>query len=145
MGLDMYLRANRTMWDVKEEQQEDFIKLFPDIPQGVTIDSIKIEVGYWRKSNQIHRWFVTNVQQEVDDCGYYIVDRHDLTELKNLCTRVLEDHALASELLPTTSGFFFGNTEYEKWYYDELAHTVDILDKALGLSPHWEFEYHSSW
>ena len=48
------------------------------------------EVGYWRKANQIHNWFVENVQDGVDDCGYHNeVTKEDLEELLNICEIVL--------------------------------------------------------
>ena len=33
---------------------------------GVNVD---VTCAYWRKANQIHAWFVDNVQQGNDDCG----------------------------------------------------------------------------
>jgi len=97
------------------------------------------------KTNQIHMWFVNNVQKENDDCGTYEVTQHDLLTLRNDCVRVLEDNSLAAKLLPTSAGFFFGSTEYEDYYFDTLKDTIEILDKALALSPQWEIEYRSSW
>jgi hypothetical protein len=58
--------------------------------------------------------------------------------------RVLNS-ALAEELLPTASGFFFGSTEYNEWYIDDLKNTIEQLDKCLALPDDVEFEYHSSW
>jgi hypothetical protein len=46
-------------------------------------------VGYWRKANQVHRWFVENVQDGVDDCGRYEVTRDQLEELRTKCILVL--------------------------------------------------------
>jgi hypothetical protein len=56
--------------------------------------------------------------------------------------------AIAEELLPTTSGFFFGGTQYDDWYLEGLRYTKDILYKVLtDLIPNkgWKFEYSSSW
>lgn len=47
------------------------------------------EVGYWRKANQIHAWFVDNVQNKIDDCGYYEVSKESLKELYDACQRIL--------------------------------------------------------
>lgn len=48
------------------------------------------QVGYWRKSNEIHNWFVENVQDGVDDCCYHDeVTRETLEELLDICKRVL--------------------------------------------------------
>jgi hypothetical protein len=51
----------------------------------------------------------------------------------------------AGELLPTTSGFFFGGTEYDKYYMEDIKNTIKIIEKCLKLPEAWEFEYHSSW
>ena len=47
--------------------------------------SIIEEVGYWRKANAIHKWFVDNVQDGEDNCGYYKVAPEQLEELLNIC------------------------------------------------------------
>ena len=50
------------------------------------------------------------------------------------------------ELLPTTSGFFFGDTNYSEYYFDDLKYTVEQIDKLLtDQYKSWDFEYHSSW
>lgn len=49
------------------------------------------EIGYWRKANQIHNWFVENVQDGVDDCDYHNeVTKEDLEELLYICQRVID-------------------------------------------------------
>ncbi len=49
-------------------------------------------------------------------------------------------------LLPTTSGCFFGSTEYDSYYLDDIKNTKEVLDKVLSLDTKgWDFEYHSSW
>ena len=60
----------------------DVDKLFP-------MYDVFEQVGYWRKANAIHRWFVQNVQAGVDDCGTYVVTREQLEQLKATCERVL--------------------------------------------------------
>ena len=52
---------------------------------------------------------------------------------------------LASELLPRQSGFFFGGTDYDQYYWQGLIDTVKIVDRCLELPNEWEFQYHSSW
>lgn len=49
------------------------------------------QVGYWRKSNQIHNWFVNHVQNGEDDCEYHNeCTREILEELLDTCKTVLE-------------------------------------------------------
>jgi len=102
------------------------------------------EAGYWRKQNQIHRWFVENVQKGVDNCGEYYVDIDDLKTLLDLCEKVKADHSLAEELLPSASGFFFGGTEYDEWYFNGIDNTIEILKEALE-DERGDYYYSSSW
>lgn len=124
---------------------------------------IKEEVGYWRKANHIHKWFVEHIQDGEDDCDYHReVREEDLVELLEICNTVLEsckmvsgmicngyeykdgerkpimepgkyieDSSVAEELLPTTSGFFFGGTAYDEWYVDDIISTINIITRVL--------------
>ena len=145
MGLDMYLTARRFNWGEAEAELNQAVREVYQLPEGFPVYDVRIEVGHWRKANQIHMWVVNNVQKENDDCGTYVVTQHDLLTLRNDCVRVLEDNSLAAKLLPTSAGFFFGSTEYEDYYFDTLKDTIEILDKAIALPPQWEIEYRSSW
>lgn len=49
----------------------------------------------WRKANQIHNWFVENIQDGKDDCGCYEVTKEQLETLLELCMKV----KLASKLV----------------------------------------------
>jgi hypothetical protein len=149
----MYLNASRYLSDFDEadvEKKEAMLKLFPELEVYLEKDKNPVremvaEIGYWRKANAIHNWFVQNVQDGEDDCKRYFVNREELEKLKGLCQQVLADNSLAEELLPPTSGFFFGSTEIDEYYIDDLQKTVAIIDKALALPNNWEFEYQSSW
>jgi len=68
-----------------------------------------------------------------------------LLELQDVCNQVLADVTLASSLLPTQGGFFFGNLEYDEWYMENLEITLQNIQKALSLPEEWDIEYQSSW
>jgi hypothetical protein len=151
MGLDMYLYkrsyVSQGEW-IKEEHREvvSVIKGGKDHP---TIKSERVkyiiqEIGYWRKANAIHKWLVDNVQKGNDDCKEYVVFPNQLQKLKGLCLEIIEDGNKAPELLPTTNGFFFGGTEYDEYYFDDLHETVKIIDEALS-DPDGDYYYSSSW
>ena len=90
------------------------------------------EVAYWRKANEIHRWFVDNVQNGEDDCDVHReLTRSDLETLRDLAHEVLCDPDKAEDLLPTQSGFFFGGTEYDEFYIEDLQETIKQIDKIL--------------
>jgi hypothetical protein len=139
MGLDMYLYARKHFW-----RDEDKPKV-NDIPEGYEPWSVDVKVLYWRKANAIHQWFVDNVQDGIDNCQEYYVRREQLESLRNLCIEVL-DGAPPEDRLPTKSGFFFGSTEYDQGYRDDLHQTVIGIDRALtDFNDEWEFRYSSSW
>lgn len=154
MGLDMYLNkrvfigANYEYRKVKGNinitMGED------DTPININFNklySTEEEIGYWRKANHIHNWFVENVQSGNDDCDTYSVSLEDLKELLNVCNKILEDSSLAEELLPRTQGFFFGSIEYDEYYYDSIRYTISVLKEAIeGFIPGiTTYYYRSSW
>lgn len=153
MGLDMYLSRKSFIMPNKEYVKPEYRSTVTLTRNGVTKTLDKItyiveEVMYWRKANAIHNWFVNKVQKGNDDCGEYVVTTEQLTELRDLCAIILadKDNKVASELLPTQSGFFFGGTDYDDWYYQDLTNTMTILDKVLAEStPHDTYYYSASW
>lgn len=150
MGLDMYM--------IKRKRQSE-------------------DVAYWRKANAIHNWLVQNVQYGEDNCYPHEVSKEKLEKLKATCEKVLEsllkggthlekvkigfdkngdiydwvevfnNTELAKELLPTTDGFFFGSTTYDKWYKEDLEKTIEQIDSILKSTDFDTelIEYLSSW
>ena len=196
MGLDMYLRTRKKDWQEKIprnvlsesgayiDDSERFIKqLGTDrvldlilnryifVWQDATISHVGLEltkeVGYWRKANAIHNWFVENVQDGEDDCGYYVVTKEQLKALQGLCEKVCEslddndmmtttnedgfqidvynNTELANDLLPTIGGFFFGGKKYDKYYKEDLLDTIKICNDCQYIPDDMEILYHSSW
>ncbi len=59
---------------------------------------------------------------------------------------VITDAQIAETVLPTASGFFFGSTDYDEGYRDDLQHTSTVIGELLaegGISG--DFYYHASW
>lgn len=158
MGLDMYLYAERYLsrsdWGAKDsrtaKEAEDATKIINQVGFPVVGDYqgvyVKAQVAYWRKANAIHKWFVDKVQNGKDECEPHRVSREKLTELRDTCQRVYDHHELAEELLPPQSGFFFGSTELDQWYFDDLARTIEQIDRVLDSVPEdADLIYQSSW
>jgi hypothetical protein len=160
MGLDMYLSAktyvnkhnykNSTeeFQPVVTEKFKQLVELFPELDNpdiyGFEVSRV---VGYWRKANAIHNWFVENVQKGEDNCQSYWVSTDDLEELRNICKQVLTDRSQADTLLPSQSGFFFGSTDYDEWYFSDLENTVTIINNLLDDDTFkcYDFYYQASW
>ena len=149
MGLDMSLTRKEYVkdWDHTPEEKRKNIEVFMNGKKIDTrkLDYLEFEVIDWRKDNHIHKWFVDNCQDGVDDCSRAFVPTDKLKELMDLCNYVLKDKEKAEELLPTQDGFFFGSTEYDQYYFDSLHETADAIQKALREHPDDEYIYQSSW
>lgn len=88
MGLDMYLSKKHYIGN-KWKEPKDQVKLGLPFIKDERLSEITEQVGYWRKANQIHKWFVDNVQDGQDDCKEYYVSREKLEELLKVVTEVL--------------------------------------------------------
>lgn len=159
MGLDMYL-SKRTYvknWDHMQPEDRHQVSVTRN---GAAVAHIKPErvsyvieeVAYWRKANAIHDWFVKNCQDGVDECQESYVSREQLEELLDVITGILdapkgpERDKLAGETLPPTAGFFFGSTEIDDWYYEDLEFTKNTLTEILAEPDEGDgFIYQSSW
>lgn len=149
MGLDMYLNKKTYVqyWEHNGDNNYEVTVTKAGQPAGIDGRKVKYvieEAGYWRKQNNIHRWFVENVQDGVDNCGEYYVSAEKLRELLALCKAVQNQPAVAEALLPTASGFFFGGTEYDEWYMQGIDYTIQTLNEALA-DKNGEYYYSSSW
>lgn len=69
--------------------------------------SIIEEVGYWRKANAIHKWFVDNIQDGKNDCDYYEVAPEQLEELLNICKLIKQQSVMKKGKI--TVGYRFEN------------------------------------
>lgn len=152
----MYLNKKTYVQQWDHQSPED--KFHVTVKKGSTIYKgikptrvtyIVEQVGYWRKSNHIHQWFVDNCQNGEDDCRESYVPHDKLKELLNTCKEVLTAHNAEKSafLLPTQSGFFFGSTDYDQYYYEDTAETVRMLTDILTEDPggDGEYYYQSSW
>ena len=157
MGLDMYLKASKYVSGFEHSDKEEVSK-FNKIVKAIGLNkkniaakycpglTVEVNIGYWRKANAIHKWFVDKVQNGVDECQRSYVSREQLKELLILCNKVLNNSNDASASLPTQSGVFFGGLEYDDGYIDDMKNTIEIINNALSDKfDGYEFYYRSSW
>jgi hypothetical protein len=189
MGLDQYLKRGKRIKGLISKDYERADNAVSDIPIGkfttvreaikgrskeifnelndvVHIEgkysnwySIFEEVGYWRKANAIHNFFVQECQKGIDECQLSIVKKSHLQDLLKRCERamslkdiylndgVIENGEGLETFLPTRSGFFFGGTEFDEWYFNDIEQTIELITKVLEET---DFErqvifYRSSW
>ena len=154
MGLDQYLYATKYVssaeWRPEEVRAEfDSLVASMDAEKMVAKADIKsaviqFRVGYWRKANQIHGWFVDNVQGGEDDCREYGVSRDQLQQLLQLCKEAVRTKN--ANLLSPREGFFFGSSEVDQYYWGDISETIDLISYVLKNTPDdYNFLYQSSW
>ena len=224
MGLDSYLYAEKYVSNYDHSSVQDK-ELYNKVAEAVGLTdfnstcyggnsvTVRLPLAYWRKANQIHKFFV-DLTGEEDNCQDIEVSREDLETLLSKCKQILtgSDESLSeidtrrlesveelngrisvlqeklpesndserlnrilgelesskeaiaalvkrtgtssvdpSQILPTQGGFFFGSTDYDEYYYSDLEHTVQVLEKILnhpGIPKDdysWSFIYRASW
>ncbi len=175
MGLDMYLHGKLSISTYElepdatpeNEFQKQLVKdaqLIKDLKPLVAdkcafanhfkVNEICFNLAQWRKANQIHSWFVREIQENQDDCGEYYVGKEYLEELLTLCNEVLanwENKEKVLELLPPVDGFFFGSTDIDDYYKEDIEYTKETLTKVFKAQKEtndgcwFSYYYSSSW
>jgi len=166
MGLDMYMYIKKGVYEdpdkVKERVFDPELEVFENNlrARGCCLGkTTTFEIGYWRKANAIHNWIVNNCADGVDECQMIYIPLEKAEELRDVCNQVLADHSKAPELLPTTDGFFFGDTDYDDWYFNKVQYTADLLtmiilwmkerekkvEEGTGDGAWYEIYYQASW
>lgn len=106
------------------------------------------EIGYFRKVNFLVKFFKKK-GFDVPNQIPLVIKREDAEELLSKCEEVLKDHSKGPELLPTMSGFFFGSTDYDDYYYDDVEAVRDyVKDKLLpefDTLKEGEYIYFETW
>jgi hypothetical protein len=166
MGLDMYLNVSERISSHDFNRVDNQVS-YTDNPRytnviaaaGIkvkdnTASSVSVEwtAIYWRKSNQIHAWFVDTLAGGEDTCQRIPVTRENLVALHNRCGVLLDTKSteLALELLPPSSGFFFGSTTIDEWYWQDIEQThkelTELLDEITEQNA-WDYDiwYQASW
>ena len=137
----------------------------------------KDELIYWRKSNQIHKYFC-DYGEEIEEQREYIISKKNIEDLLSLCKEIKEkvilkegkiqigqrltengwepilgdgkyisNPEICEELLPTTSGFFFGSTDYDEYYLNDIEYTknkIELILKTLDFDK-YDLVYLASW
>ena len=140
MGLDMYLIKRKK--DLKGKDYWDF----------------KEEEIYWRKANAIHKYFCDNGKEIEEEIIYKIskenlegllnkcnevLEKAIIKEgkIKNGSRLVngewepimeegkyIVNQEEISDILPTQEGFFFGSTDYDEYYLQDIEFTKEKME-----------------
>lgn len=129
MGLDMYLHGRKSFTYGNEQKDEE----------GFTIDSVNVELGYWRKHPNLHGYIVETFANGVDECQDIGLNEDDIEKIIN---------AIKAKELPETTGFFFGVSSGDD---EERAFDIETFERALkwlktDAPNQWRYVvYRASW
>ena len=133
------------------------------------------QVAYWRKFNALHNWIVDNCAEGRDECQEICISQNDMENLLNTlkdAKNVLDRASMKKitikigmnndgdifsdidvydceddikDILPPTSGFFFGSTNIDEYYKNEVERTIQLIDNLLIEDAEGDFYYQASW
>ena len=100
--------------------------------------------AYFRKVNFLFAYFQN--KGKLMDEYYAFVEKEDVEDIISKCEKILaakkdntwlnEDETIeefAASLLPTQSGFFFGSTDYDEYYFDDVKDCLRQMKQYLKL------------
>lgn len=143
------------------------------------ISYITEQVAYWRKFNALHNWFVQKCGKGIDECQEIYIGEDKIEEILDILKKVKEvldkskkvtkvvsegsrgeKYEISTydcedeinELLPPTSGFFFGGTDIDDYYKQDVEESIKIFETLLkenkefdGVGFSGDFYYQASW
>ena len=108
-------------YDVSKKQLEDLLYKCKEVERIAVLEKSKVVNGYT---------FENGKEIPMYEDGEVIANAEEV-----------------AAILPTQGGFFFGSTDYDKYYMEDIKYTIDILEKILAET---DFDteavcYRSSW
>lgn len=101
-------------------------------------------VWFGRKENHIHQWVIDAHRITDTNLEHILIDPDEL--LGDLDT-VIKNPESAPEIMPTSSGFFFGGTDYDEVYFEDVKSLHETLntEKKQGYFDNHSYFYWSWW
>ena len=108
-------------YDVSKKQLEDLLYKCKEVKRIAVLEKSKVVNGYT---------FQNGKEIPMYEDGEVIANADEV-----------------AAILPTQGGFFFGSTDYDKYYMEDINYTIDVLERVLAET---DFDteavcYHSSW
>lgn len=137
---DLEKLYNQALADDDDLKADEYNKQLQKLHEA----SGKFDLWYGRKENHVHEWVCSAASVEDTNLDYILIDPDALL---NDLKAVLDDHDLASKVLPTRSGFFFGDTAYDDDYFESVKNLYDLLadEKEQELFDGHSYFYWSWW
>lgn len=120
--VDGWTMSGRTSDRVKKGTEVDLVdgkkKKVEDLAVG---DVIKVASERCPSGQAVVRYTVADKDDEVL-CSYNYQERG----------KVVDNYKLCEDELPTEDGFFFGSTDYDEWYLENVDSAIEQLKKVVA-------------
>lgn len=159
MGLDMMMyrrRKSRKQFDYDDVVEVAYWRKANQIHNYFVEKAQKgaDDCGYYKVSKKVAEKLLTICKELKEKiittpgkmvAGYTYKNGEKEIEYEN--GLVIANPEVCEKLLPTVSGFFFGNTEYNEWYIEDIDSTIEQMTEVLNTTDFDKEElwYHSSW
>ena len=100
------------------------------------------EVVGWRKFNALHRWFIEQHNNSVDDQTTFPVSKDSI---ECLITDLTDSVKTKEPFLTPMDGFFFGSTDIDDDYWLDVNDAIAELKRVIKDYPDVEDFYYSAW
>ena len=112
------------------------------------MDDMSNALWYWLEGYNYHPNRLEGLYEAIH--YYRNKSKHRIgMALYNMCKEVMEFNSekTPQDILPTTSGFFFGDTEYNEFYYNDIKKTIKFLEEEMDSDGNINgyYFYQSSW
>jgi hypothetical protein len=153
MGLDQYINRKSYIqnWSFDKENKYEVVVTNNGNPTHIKSDKVTYvteELGYFRKFNALHNWFV-QLADGRDECQEIIFYEENLDSLLRTMKEVLisKSEDVALEMFPPVSGFFFGSIQIDEWYWKDLESSIKLFQeiKDEWVVDRTTYYYQASW
>lgn len=153
MGLDQYINRKSYIqnWSFDKENKYEVVVTKNGQPIHIKSDKVTYvteELGYFRKFNALHNWFV-QLADGRDECQEIIFYEENLDSLLLTMKEVLisKSEDVALEMFPPVSGFFFGSIQIDEWYWKDLESSIKLFQeiKDEWVVDRTTYYYQASW
>lgn len=88
------------------------------------------EVYYYRKFNALQNYFES--YHNIQNCEDVEINIEILDDIEHRLQLVLDDNTLAEQYFPSVGGFFYGDTTYNNYYYEDCQTLLNQLSSLRG-------------
>lgn len=150
MGLDQFLYKSSYVqnWDFHTDEEKHTVVVSKGGSPRLDIKPERVnriieKVGQWRKFNALHNWFVQVCGEGVDECQEIGVSSEKMNQLLETLKKVQEILSgydgmpneemkeKVIDLFPPVSGFFFGSTDIDDWFVQDVNETIVLLEELI--------------